>query len=200
MQQPQVRLPTCRSVTSIVASCHEHRHPVRQPWRQFSRHEQRCYRQRSCCCQAANDPSHLSGFERTVQPDHTSSDNHQESISEFADMLRGRGTDNNSNSSSSSSSNNGSRPDIDSRAVIPGLERAFLVGVARKGHKQKYTYTITESLEELGRLAETAGLEVSHSWHLQWHWLSFSTCLICKSHTELRLILAYFQDMHQLLS
>ena len=169
MQQPHVRLPTCRSVTTISVTtmsvtCRKHRHSVRQPWRQFSKHEQKCYRQRSCCCQAAKDQSHFTGLERTVQPDHTSSDTHQESISEFADMLRGRGTDNSSNGSSSSN-NNGIRPDIDSRAVIPGLERAFLVGVARKGHKQKYTYTITESLEELGRLAETAGLEVSHSWH-----------------------------------
>ena len=40
------------------------------------------------------------------------------------------------------------------------MERAFLVGVAQKGHRDRFAYNIHESLEELGRLAETAGLEV----------------------------------------
>jgi hypothetical protein len=39
-------------------------------------------------------------------------------------------------------------------------ERVFLVGVALKGQRQRFGYSIEESLEELGRLADTAGLRV----------------------------------------
>lgn len=39
-------------------------------------------------------------------------------------------------------------------------ERAYLVGVQLKNQRSKYGYSVLESLEELGRLAETAGLEV----------------------------------------
>ena len=39
------------------------------------------------------------------------------------------------------------------------LERVYLVGVQQKGSKSKYGYSIEQSLEELGRLASTAGLE-----------------------------------------
>ncbi|PSC70039.1 GTP-binding hflX [Micractinium conductrix] len=39
-------------------------------------------------------------------------------------------------------------------------ERCFLVGVALKQQKNKHGYGVHESLEELGRLADTAGLEV----------------------------------------
>ncbi len=39
-------------------------------------------------------------------------------------------------------------------------ERVFLVGAAIKGEQKKYTYDVHESVEELGRLAETAGLKV----------------------------------------
>lgn len=39
-------------------------------------------------------------------------------------------------------------------------ERCYLVGVQPKSQKNKYGYSVLESLEELGRLAETAGLEV----------------------------------------
>lgn len=39
------------------------------------------------------------------------------------------------------------------------LERVYLVGVQQKGSQGKYGYSIEQSLEELGRLADTAGLE-----------------------------------------
>ena len=39
-------------------------------------------------------------------------------------------------------------------------ERCFLVGVSLKQGKGKHGYGVQESLEELGRLADTAGLEV----------------------------------------
>lgn len=41
-----------------------------------------------------------------------------------------------------------------------GPEKVFLVGVAVKQRQKRYGYSIDESLEELARLAETAGLEV----------------------------------------
>lgn len=44
--------------------------------------------------------------------------------------------------------------------VDVGPERVYLVGVAVKGRQKRYGYTIQESLEELARLADTAGLEV----------------------------------------
>ena len=51
-----------------------------------------------------------------------------------------------------------SREPDDSNVVT---ERCFLVGMERKGRKQDHVgYTVHESLEELGRLARTAGLEV----------------------------------------
>lgn len=164
MQQSALQIPKCRSAVVCPVVCQEHRHPVRQPWRQFSVHEHNCYRSRRCCCRGVSNTTQSSHFDGTADspqasPQDLNQDAQQDSISEFADMLRGSSTDSSSNGSSS---NNGSRSDIDSKAVVPGLERAFLVGVARKGQKQKYTYTITESLEELGRLAETAGLEVRH--------------------------------------
>jgi hypothetical protein len=49
-------------------------------------------------------------------------------------------------------------------------ERVYLVGVNVKSEqKSKYSYTIEESLEELGRLADTAGLKVGiyKSWSLR---------------------------------
>ncbi len=39
-------------------------------------------------------------------------------------------------------------------------ERGFLVGVQLKQQRSKYGYSVLESIDELGRLAETAGLEV----------------------------------------
>ncbi|GLC45322.1 hypothetical protein PLESTB_000309600 [Pleodorina starrii] len=42
-------------------------------------------------------------------------------------------------------------------------ERVFLVGAAIKGEQRRYTYDVQESVEELGRLAETAGLRVMGS-------------------------------------
>lgn len=50
--------------------------------------------------------------------------------------------------------------------VIQGPERVFLVGATlkRRQKKPEYEYSVQESLEELGRLAETAGLEVHPHW------------------------------------
>ena len=76
------------------------------------------------------------------------------SLRSFADNLRGE-----------KSGSNGSRPDANSSQAGPVLERAFLVGVAQKGKKDRFAYNVHESLEELGRLAETAGLEVRLSCH-----------------------------------
>ena len=71
------------------------------------------------------------------------------SLSAFANNLRGKQT-----------ANNGSRLDAKDSQNGPMLERAFLVGVAPKGNRDRFAYNVHESLEELGRLAETAGLEV----------------------------------------
>ena len=46
------------------------------------------------------------------------------------------------------------------------LERVYLVGVQQKGAKSKYGYSVEQSLEELGRLASTAGLEVNSCHHI----------------------------------
>jgi hypothetical protein len=42
-------------------------------------------------------------------------------------------------------------------------ERCFLVGVQLKQQRSKHGYSVHESLEELSRLADTAGLEVTGS-------------------------------------
>jgi len=55
------------------------------------------------------------------------------------------------------------RGEGDSDLVDQGPERVYLVGVSVKSRQKKYGYSIQESLEELGRLAETAGLEVAGS-------------------------------------
>ena len=39
-------------------------------------------------------------------------------------------------------------------------ETAFLAGVSSKGRQERTGYTITESLDELARLANSAGLQV----------------------------------------
>lgn len=44
--------------------------------------------------------------------------------------------------------------------AVSGPERVYLVGVSVKSRQKRYGYTIQESLEELARLADTAGLEV----------------------------------------
>ncbi|KAL0032418.1 hypothetical protein WJX79_010304 [Trebouxia sp. C0005] len=67
----------------------------------------------------------------------------------LADTLRGQ-----------HSGNNGSRLEAIETQTGPVVERVFLVGVAQKGHRDRFAYNVHESLEELGRLAETAGLEV----------------------------------------
>ncbi|KAK9862028.1 hypothetical protein WJX84_001065 [Apatococcus fuscideae] len=46
-------------------------------------------------------------------------------------------------------------------------ERAYLVGVQLKGKQSRFAYSVHESLEELGRLASTAGLQVVGSTHQQ---------------------------------
>ncbi|GIL55331.1 hypothetical protein Vafri_10883 [Volvox africanus] len=48
-------------------------------------------------------------------------------------------------------------PPVDER------ERVFLVGASIKGEQRRYSYDVHESVEELGRLAETAGLRVMGS-------------------------------------
>lgn len=51
--------------------------------------------------------------------------------------------------------------DSDNGAFDPNApERAFLVGVQLKGSAKRHEHSLSASLEELGRLAETAGLEV----------------------------------------
>jgi len=74
------------------------------------------------------------------------------SLDSFADTLRGQHP-----------GNSGSRLEAVETETGPVVERAFLVGVAQKGHRDRFAYNIHESLEELGRLAETAGLEVQSS-------------------------------------
>lgn len=90
-------------------------------------------------------------FPEVSEHQQAGSEPQQDSVEDFADSLRG---------SHSGSSN---RSGVSSKAVVPAQERAFLVGVAQKGRQKQYAYSITESLAELGRLAETAGLEV-------WSW------------------------------
>ena len=41
-----------------------------------------------------------------------------------------------------------------------GPERVYLIGVAVKGRQKRYGYSIEDSLQELARLADAAGLEV----------------------------------------
>jgi hypothetical protein len=41
-----------------------------------------------------------------------------------------------------------------------GPERVYLIGVAVKGLQKRYGYSIEDSLQELARLADAAGLEV----------------------------------------
>lgn len=53
-------------------------------------------------------------------------------------------------------------------------ETAFLVGVQVRGQQKKMGYSMAESLQELGRLASTAGLQV----HSQWHF-TCAACLYC---------------------
>ncbi len=52
----------------------------------------------------------------------------------------------------------GSGSDVEEEVKI-GPERVFLVGVSVKSRQKQYSYSIEESLEELARLATTAGLE-----------------------------------------
>ena len=112
--------------------------------------------------------SRVCGFEqrcRASSPQYSDSDTASEpaaeesafarertSLNSFADTLRGQ-----------HSGNNGSRLEAVETQTGPVVERAFLVGVAQKGHRDRFAYNIHESLEELGRLAETAGLEVQSS-------------------------------------
>ena len=48
------------------------------------------------------------------------------------------------------------------RGMVAGLETAFLVGAKVKGTRQEVGYSLAESLDELARLASTAGLEACH--------------------------------------
>lgn len=66
----------------------------------------------------------------------------------LAESLRNQASGSDSEAASWDSSYDGER------------ERCFLVGVQLKGKSDKHGYGVQESLEELGRLADTAGLEV----------------------------------------
>ena len=77
-------------------------------------------------------------------------------------------------------SSNGSRLDAADLQTGPVTERAFLVGVAEKGHRHKFSYTIGESLDELGRLAETAGLEVAPAaYYALFVYPASHSCFVC---------------------
>ena len=104
---------------------------------------------RLCVCytQSKADQAEQPGYHSEPEPEFV---REQASLSSFANNLRGKQT-----------SNSGSRLDALESQTGPVLERAFLVGVAQKGSRDKFAYNVHESLEELGRLAETAGLEVS---------------------------------------
>lgn len=98
-----------------------------------------CYAQsRAATEPAGSEPDAESQFDRE-----------RASLRSFADNLRGE-----------QAGSNGTRSDLNGSHVGPVQERAFLVAVSQKGKSDRFAYNVHESLEELGRLAETAGLEV----------------------------------------
>lgn len=98
-----------------------------------------CYTQsRAAAEPAGSEPDTCSQFE-----------SERASLRSFANNLRGE-----------HAGSNGARQDLSASHAGPVQERAFLVGVAQKGKTDRFAYNVHESLEELGRLAETAGLEV----------------------------------------
>lgn len=110
-----------------------------------------CIRVCTCYTQSRAEQAESAGS----QPDAESQfARERASLRSFANNLRGE-----------QSGSNGSRPDANGSQAGPIQERAFLVGVAQKGKRDRFAYNVHESLEELGRLAETAGLEVRLSCH-----------------------------------
>ena len=124
---------------------------ARQPW--CTRHSARQVSKRLCGCSTRTKASSSGQSESSDSPQPAAEESafarERASLSSIADTLRGQ-----------QSSNSTSRLHANDSQAGPVLERAFLVGVAQKGHRDKFAYNIHESLEELGRLAETAGLEV----------------------------------------
>lgn len=100
----------------------------------------------TCCTQSRTEQAESASSQPAADSQFA---REQASLRSFADNLRGEQT-----------GNSGSRPDANGSHAGPVLERAFLVGVAAKGKRDRFAYNVHESLEELGRLAETAGLEV----------------------------------------
>lgn len=101
------------------------------------------------CCRASTPQYSDSDIASEPAAEESAFARERTSLNSFADTLRGQ-----------HSGNNGSRLEAVEIQTGPVVERAFLVGVAQKGHRDRFAYNIHESLEELGRLAETAGLEV----------------------------------------
>lgn len=124
---------------------------ARQPW--CTRHSARQVSKRLCGCSTRTKASSSGQSESSDSPQPAAEESafarERASLSSIADTLRGQ-----------QFSNSTSRLHANDSQAGPVLERAFLVGVAQKGHRDKFAYNIHESLEELGRLAETAGLEV----------------------------------------
>ena len=137
------------------ASCHQHAQlpstRSRQPLRRTPAAKLPC--RRACGCSVRSQASPTESVDSSSAPESAPGESaffpEQASLSSFANSLGGQ-----------RHSDNGSRLDPADLQTGPVTERAFLVGVAEKGHRHKFSYTIGESLEELGRLAETAGLEV----------------------------------------
>lgn len=122
-----------------VASSRQPRRPVNTAAASRGTRLCTCYTQsRAAAEPAGSEPDAESQFDRE-----------RASLRSFADNLRGE-----------QAGSSGARSDLSSSHVGPVLERAFLVGVAQKGKTDRFAYNVHESLEELGRLAETAGLEV----------------------------------------
>ncbi len=130
----------------------------RQPWRKL--HAARHASSRVCGCdtRSSANSSEQSDSSTASEPaaEESAFARERASLNSFANNLRGQ-----------QAGNNGSRLDTVDTQAGPVVERAFLVGVAQKGHRDRFAYNIHESLEELGRLAETAGLEV-HNMQTVW--------------------------------
>ena len=124
----------------------------KQPWRAFGTAAPAlCNRVCTCYTQSRAEQAQSAGSQPHAESQFV---RERTSLRSFADNLRGE-----------HSGSNGSRPDAKGSQAGPVQERAFLVGVAQKGKRDRFAYNVHESLEELGRLAETAGLEVRLSCH-----------------------------------
>ena len=138
--------------------CHQHARlsftKPRQPWHSSRASAARLSSRRLCGCsvrsQASPDVADSSSASQSAASQEADFFAEQARLNSFANNLGGQ-----------RHGSNGSRLDAADLQTGPVTERAFLVGVAEKGHRHKFSYTIGESLDELGRLAETAGLEVN---------------------------------------